>query len=204
MKRLVLFTSCAFALSAPAWAQPSANPASPPAAAPTPAPAETPAGSQPPAKADAAATAAPKLEDLAWLGGCWKGTVNRREYREEWLPLRGNMMIGVSQTVLDDRTDDYEYLRLEPRADGVYYVAVPGGRNEAAFRLVQATTDSSDGSRTFVFTDAARDFPQRIAYRRGTAGWLYAEVAGKVDGKDRSVVYPMRRIDCATGTFIEQ
>ncbi len=193
MKRIVVISALAtLALGAPVLAQ---QP-SPPAPAATP--------PQSAAKPDAAAPkAAPKLEDLAWLEGCWKGNVNRRDYREVWLPLRGNMMIGVSQTVLDDKTDDYEYLRLEPRGDAVYYVAAPGGKNEASFRLVQETVDG-EGAHTFVFTDPARDFPQRIAYRRGSGGWLYAEVAGKVDGKERSVIYPMRRIDCASGAFIEK
>lgn len=160
-------------------------------------------GADAPAKPAGAAAAALKLEDLAWLEGCWQGSVNRREYREVWLPLRGRMMVGVSQTVLEGRTEDFEYLRLENRGEAVNYVAAPGGRNETAFRLVQAA-DDAEGGRTFVFSDPGREFPQRIAYRRGSAGWLYAEVAGKVDGKDKSVVYPMRRIDCGSGALIEK
>ena len=177
----------------------------PPTLAQQPAPAAAPEpGPRPEAAAAAAAgKTALKLDDLAWLEGCWKGSVNRRDYREVWLPLRGNMMIGVSQTVQDAKTDDFEYLRLESRGEAVYYVATPGGRNETAFRLVQAN-DEADGARTFVFTDPAREFPQRIAYRRGTGGWLYAEVAGKVEGKERTVTYPMRRIDCGSGAFVEK
>src|SRR5688500_734656 len=59
---------------------------------------------------------------FAWLEGCWRGEVNRREYREHWLPLRGGLMIGVSHTTSEGKTQGYEYLRLEPRADGVYYI----------------------------------------------------------------------------------
>jgi len=36
----------------------------------------------------------------------------------------------ISHTVMDGKTLDYEYLRLERRADGVHYVAVPSGQKE--------------------------------------------------------------------------
>ena len=85
--------------------------ASPLAQAPSSTPPATPAQGKTP---DADALAA-----LAWLEGCWRGTVNKREYREHWMPLRGNMLIGVSQTVSEGRTQDYEYLRLEVRPEGV-------------------------------------------------------------------------------------
>ena len=62
------------------------------------------------------------------------GTVNQREFREHWLPLRGGMMLGAARRCSRARRRDYEYLRIEPRADGVYYVAMPSG-NETAFKL---------------------------------------------------------------------
>ena len=76
------------------------------------------------------AAEAPDLAALAWLEGCWRGTVNQREYREHWLPLRGGLLVGVSQTVAQGKTQGYEYLRVESRADGVYYVASPSGKSE--------------------------------------------------------------------------
>ena len=50
----------------------------------------------------------------------------------------------------------------------------------------------------------AGSVPQRIVYRRGSEGWLYATIDGKVKGEDRQVIYPMRRIDCETGEFIRK
>ncbi len=144
------------------------------------------------------------LESLAWLGGCWRGDVNQREYREQWMPLRGGMLIGVSQTVMHGKMQGYEYLRLESRPDGVYYVAAPSGKTESAFRLQEQTVDKTgDRSDTiFTFVSPRAEFPQRIVYRRGSEGWLYATVEGKVGGADRQVIYPMRRIDCESGELI--
>ena len=120
------------------------------------------------------------------------------------MPLRGNLLIGVSHTVAAGKTQDFEYLRLEPRPDGVYYVVSPPGQKEAAFRLIGMTTDR-EGDRNdevFVFANPTLEFPQKITYRRGTDGWLYASLDGKVKGTDREVVYPMRRTDCASGEII--
>jgi len=144
------------------------------------------------------------LEPLAWLEGCWRGDVGQREYREHWMPLRGGMLIGVSQTVMQGKTQGYEYLRLESRADGVHYVAAPSGKAEASFRLQEQTVDKAEGRNDMIFTFAnpRPEFPQRIVYRRASEGWLYATVEGKVGGADRQVTYPMRRVDCESGEFI--
>src|SRR5690349_7627620 len=90
-----------------------------------------------PASAGASVTPAPEpvgIAALAWLEGCWRGTVNRREFREEWLPLRGGMLVGVTQTVMQGKTQDYAYLRIEPAADGsVQYVTLTPGQPELRF-----------------------------------------------------------------------
>ena len=144
------------------------------------------------------------LAPLAWLEGCWLGTVNRREYREQWMPLRGNLLVGVSHTVAQGKTQGFEYLRLESRPDGVYYVASPSGKTESAFRLAEQTIDAAGDRKDqmFTFVNPAVEFPQRITYRRASDGWLYAAVEGKAGGADRQVTYPMRRIDCESGEFI--
>jgi len=155
---------------------------------------------------DAAAPAAAGtgLDPLSWLRGCWGGSVNRRDFIEQWLPPRAGMMVGVSHTIVQDprragesRTEDYTYLRLEARADGVYYIAIPSGKKELTFKLGGVENDKGD--MVFAFTGPGDAFPQRIVYRHTEAGSLFAQVAGKLDGKDTSVTYPMHRLDCATG-----
>jgi hypothetical protein len=158
----------------------------------------------PPAKPAAAAPV--PLSDLAWLEGCWKGLVNKREFREQWMPLRGELMLGVSQTTMADKTVGYEYLRFEPRADGVYYILLPSDGKEDTLRLSTRSSEKAGDVvyDLFTFERTSMDFPQRIVYRRGSEGWLYAEVSGKVDGADRKVIYPMHRIDCATGHAVDK
>jgi len=148
--------------------------------------------------------AAPALEQLAWLRGCWAGNVNRRDFVEQWLPPRADMMVGVSHTVVqrrkdssEVRTEDYTYLRLEARSDGVYYIAVPSGKTELPFKLTDVSNDK--GVTAFSFTGEGDGFPQRIVYRHTEGGMLFASIAGKLDGKDKEVIYPMHHVDCMTG-----
>lgn len=158
------------------------------------------AGSPSPAKAPGAEAFAA----LAWLEGCWRGSVNQREFTEHWLPPRANLMLGASHTVFQGRTQSYEYLRIEARPDGVYYVAIPSGAKEAAYRLVDRTVDAAAGrnDEVFTFENPERSFPQRILYRRGSEGWLYATVEGDLNGAPKQVVYPMRRYGCDTGQLM--
>jgi hypothetical protein len=51
--------------------------------------------------------------------------------------------------------------------------------------------------------NATHDFPQTIIYRRGTGGWLYVHVEGALGGEDKRIIYPMRRIDCESGEFLQ-
>ena len=148
----------------------------------TPSPVPTPAQPAVPPAAESAKAIAPppELTSLAWLDGCWRGEVAQYEFREHWLPLRGGLMVGAGHIVFQGKTQDYGYLRLETRPDGVYYVSISSVRKEAAFRLASATVDDKDT--IFTFTSPGDEFPQRIVYRRGAEGWLYASVEGKVKG----------------------
>lgn len=162
------------------------------------------------APAPGATTAEPNAQDaatltsLAWLEGCWRGTAGPREFREHWMPLQGAMLIGVSQMVEKGATLGYEFLRIEPRQGGVFYVASPSGKSETAFRFDGKTVDTAmeRNDTTFTFVNPGQEFPQSISYRRAKDGWLYATVEGKVAGAERKVTYPMRRVGCESGEFI--
>jgi hypothetical protein len=159
-------------------------------------------GAAPAMSAAPSAAASPALQPLAWLTGCWEGKVNQREFREEWLPLKGDVMVGASQTAMQGKTQSYEYLRLEPRADGVYYVPLSSGHKEGAFKLAGKTVDGDD--EIFTFESTSDEFPQRIIYRHAAKGWLFAQVGGKINGEAKEVIYPMQRVDCQTGEFLHK
>lgn len=153
-------------------------------------------------KSDAPEATATSIDALTWLEGCWRGSANQREFREHWLPLRGGMMVGVGHLVMQDKTLDYEFLRVESRPDGVYYVAMPRGKPETPLKLTSAVTE--ERGTTFTFTNPADQWPQRIIYHRGSEGWLYATIEGTLNGEERKVTYPMRRVGCESGELIRK
>jgi len=97
-------------------------------------------------------------------------------------------MLGVSRTVIGIRTLEFEYLRLEQRADGIFYVAHPKARCPGTdFKLTSVTTSEA------VFENPSHDFPKRIIYRKTAAGGLVASIDGGEGTKSQSFNYvPMK------------
>lgn len=201
LRVLVAYVAAAlvtFAADGQTTAPPATQPVAPPATPPSTQAAAPPA-TQSVAPATAPATPPQSFEALAWLRGCWEGKVARREFSEQWQSARGGMMIGSSQMVVGRRTQDYTYMRIESRPDGLYYVAVPSGKKELAFKF--AGVEDDKGVKVFTFSSPQDEFPQRIVYRQNEQGSMFAQVGGKVDGKDKEVSYPMHRVDCVTGAI---
>jgi hypothetical protein len=186
-------------------ASPAAPAQTPPPAAPAQQSPSPPAGPQASPAAPATAPAAPTtgttagaIGALDWLAGCWAGEVNHRDFTEQWTRPSAGMMLGLGHTVMGDRTESYEYMRIETRADGsIAYFAKPTDKAEEGFVYQGARDDH--GATSYVFSNPARDFPAEIAYTRTVAGELFAYVRGKINGAERQVIYPFRRVDCATG-----
>lgn len=166
---------------------------------PSPAPPPGAANAAPP---PARTTEAGPLTPLAWLEGCWQGSVNQRDFHEQWLPLRGGILIGAGQAVLRGQMQDYQFLRLEPKPDGIRFTQFSGDRKESSFRLASTTTDDKDV--IFTFANTADTFPARLIYRQGVDGWLYETIEGTLDGAERKVIYPLRRVDCESGELIHR
>ena len=127
----------------------------------------------------AAATQAPakSIDSLSWMAGAWTGTMGRAAIEEHWIPPAGKMMMAVSRTVVGERTVEFEFLRIEERADGIVYVAQPGGRPPTEFRLTASTPTSA------TFENPQHDNPKLIRYTREGEGTLIAEIEGDEKGK---------------------
>ena len=172
---------------------PVAPPSSPASEAPT-------RPSTPLGQTSSPATPEAGLAAFAWLEGCWQGNVNQREFREHWLPLRAATMVGAGQQVSRGQMQDYEFLRLEARGDDVYFTQFSGDRKQTSFKLAGTTTEDKDT--IFTFANTADAFPARLIYRRGSEGWLYETIEGRLSGTEKTVIYPMRRIGCESGELM--
>jgi hypothetical protein len=127
------------------------------------------------------------LADISWISGAWQTTGGKRQIEEHWTQVAGASMLGMSRTVAGDKTVEFEYLRIEQRADGIYYVAHPKARCPATdFKLTRASATEA------VFENPQHDFPKRITYRKGADDSLTATVDGG-EGT-RAVTFSYRKI----------
>ena len=114
------------------------------------------------------------IADLGWIAGDWQTDPTGRAVSEEhWTRPAGGSMMGVSRTLVGERTVSFEFLRLEVRGESIFYVASPKGRCPATdFKLTRLSGQEA------VFENPEHDFPQRIIYRGNSEGGLSAIVDG--------------------------
>ena len=134
-----------------------------------------------------------RLEQLAWLAGCWEGGSGDQRREELWTQLAGDTMLGVGRLVRSGKTVEYEFMRLHVQEGTVVFTAKPSGQAEDSFQLVSW----KDGVATF--ENPAHDFPQRILYQRREDGSLLARIEGTDQGQKRGVDFPFGRVACPGG-----
>ena len=142
------------------------------------------------ALAFAALFSTPTVRDVTWIAGCWELTNGTRHIVEQWTAPEGATMMGVSRTVADGKTTEYEFLLIREGAHGLEYVAKPSAQSEATFTATRVSASE------IVFENLAHDFPQRIIYRKeGNA--LKAAIEGPMNGQTRRIEFPYIRARCA-------
>jgi hypothetical protein len=128
------------------------------------------------------------LRDIAWLAGDWQLTSGSACVEEHWTASSANMLVGMSRTVAEGRTTGFEFMRIEARADGIYYVAQPGGRPPVDFKL------ASESAAELIFVNPGHaDRLKKVIYRREADGRLTARIEGENGGTPFSEDYPYRR-----------
>jgi hypothetical protein len=125
----------------------------------------------------------PSIDRLAWLTGCWSRARANGMTEEHWMAPRGGTMLGMSRTVRDGRTVEYEYLQIRAEAGSLVYEARPSGQPSATFALEKVAEDM------VTFENPSHDFPQRIIYRR-TADGIAARIEGTMNGAQRGIDFP--------------
>jgi Domain of unknown function (DUF6265) len=125
------------------------------------------------------------LADLGWLAGDWQTAPGgRAQIEEHWTKAAGGSMIGMGRTIAGEKTWEFEYLRIEQRADGIYYVAHPKGQCPGTdFKLTRASATQA------VFENPQHDFPKRIIYRKTGDDTLAASIDGGEGSKAMSFTY---------------
>jgi hypothetical protein len=163
----IALSGLATPLPAAAGQDPAASPPAPAASTPTPVPAATPA-------VDAS------VDDLAFMAGSWQ-IDGPPLIEEHWLKPAGRTLLGMSRVYGGDQTYFFEFLRVEQRKDGIFYVAQPKGGPPTEFRLTKVAVNEA------VFENLQHDFPKRIIYKKLPDGSLHARTEGDGTEKEKPV-----------------
>jgi hypothetical protein len=125
------------------------------------------------------------LADVSWIAGDWQTAPGgRAQIEEHWTSVAGGSMMGMGRTVAGDKTVEFEYLRIEQRADGVYYVAHPKARCPGTdFKLTKFSATEA------VFENPQHDFPKRVIYRKTGDDSLTASIDGGEGTKAMSFAF---------------
>lgn len=118
------------------------------------------------------------IDQLGFMAGSW-AVSDGVTIEEQWMAPGGGTMLGMSRTVGEGKTYFFEYLRIETRQDGLFYVAMPKGGVATSFKLVKLDAGGA------VFENLQHDFPKRIIYRREANGGLFARIEGDGAGKEQ-------------------
>lgn len=129
---------------------------------------------------------------LSWFAGSWSTRGEETEAEETWMPPKAGLLLGIHRSVTPSGRVVFEYLRIEERPDGVFYMASPMGREATPFRLTELTEDRA------VFENPEHDFPKRIIYRREGADTLHARVEGEHDGETGYLEWTFSRQSVST------
>jgi hypothetical protein len=133
----------------------------------------------------------PAVGRLTWMSGCWEGQSGPVRLEEQWNKPAGGTMLGLSRNLKDGKVVFSEFMRINQQGNRIVYMARIGTKaTPTPFELIRMTDDEA------VFENAAHPFPQRILYRRGADGGLFARIEGTEKGKERHEDYPMRRARC--------
>ena len=132
-------------------------------------------------------TVADPLAPFTFLVGNWASQTERASLEEFWTTAAGGIMLGLNRSVEPGKRAFFEFLRIEVREDGVYYVAAPRGGAATSFKYVASKGEG------IVFENLEHDFPQRIGYRM-QGDQLVAYIEGQHNGQTRTSQWRWTRV----------
>lgn len=122
-------------------------------------------------------TCTPSIRDVGWMAGSWMFRSAAERLDEHWTDAEGRSMLGVCRRVTGDQTVFFEFLRIEERPDGIYYIAHPKARPGVEFKLVACRRGEAR------FENPEHDYPRSILYRRNPNGTIDVRLEGVQEGR---------------------
>src|SRR5215831_2423813 len=118
------------------------------------------------------------LAPVSWMAGDWETRDVTPYVEEHWSRAAGGSMLGNSRAIKDGRMVEFEFLRIEARGDGIFYMPQPSGKPAVDFKFTPTTNNEA------VFVNPGHaDRLKKIIYRKNADGTLEARIEGEKNGK---------------------
>ena len=78
------------------------------------------AAAQAPTPASDPAAVKATVDQLSWVAGPWRGTLNDRTIEQHWMTPLGGSLVGMYRSIRDNRVTLYEILAMEQQGDEVF------------------------------------------------------------------------------------
>jgi hypothetical protein len=132
-----------------------------------------------------------RLEQVAWLLGEWRNNTPRGVLYEAWRVKDDSTYTGRSCFVVGQDTVSSEVVALGVRGGALLYIPTVRDQNDG--QPVTFTGTMVTGTE-MIFENPAHDFPQRITYTQINPDSLVAVISGMQGEKEKSVQFPMKRV----------
>ena len=134
--------------------------------------------------------APPRISDLAWLEGVWRGRIGGREFEARYSGADGGQVLSASKYTKDGAAAGFEFERFQELDGTLVLTPFPEGKSSVTFKLAELDPQS----RRVVFENLAHDFPTRLSYQRVADNKLTILVSGPgEDGKEQVLTYSLTR-----------
>jgi hypothetical protein len=134
--------------------------------------------------------APPRVTDLSWLEGTWRGQIGGRDFEARYSGTDGGQILSASKYTEDGKPAGFEFERFEQRGDTLVLTPFPEGKSSVSFPLAEYDSQA----RRALFENLAHDFPTRIGYQRVAKDRLTILVSGPgEDGKEQVLTYALQK-----------
>jgi hypothetical protein len=133
----------------------------------------------------------PRIDEVAWLRGCWETHTSEGTIEAQWLSPRASSILGVSRTIHGTTLVDYEMALIREGGDRLSYESHPTNDEPGLFQSI-AIDD-----RRVVFENLKPRFPAHVGFELTAPDQLLAWADGSQNTQPRRVEYRYARVACA-------
>ena len=141
----------------------------------------------------------PKLADLMWLHGQWRGQIKGDVIEEYWSKPSADSMTGMFRWLTGgNKTRLFEFLTITQEPSGLTFRFKHFSRDLKGWEEKDESWDfpvATLGEREAVFEKPNRQKMRRVIYRIEDSGGLLIRVEGYTDGKLEAEEFRFRRVE---------